>query len=280
VGLIVAVILIGNWGQGPPFKPRIWPRPEEKQGKFYQLLTEEEKVSFGCCLIPTAGCIIGYYNLKQDKRKITEEEPLESLSFWQRLEFGIGYSGGVCLTGKDLRKYTEWTMDPITLIGSNLYWLNSIEISALYKANENRGIEVGLNYGWAHLKDRVGWFKVCSIDGKKVHLRDLNSCKIKIFALYLKILNIRTDLNYSECQSWELPGGTEVLRRCLGGGLAIEVLPRFYQNQKLKIYPFVSLKISGVVEIWNNSLWKEYWKRKLFLNFSGIYGGIRINYRR
>ena len=238
-----------------------------------------ENIGLGCCLIPTTGCLIGIHNrFKKDTAKMAQKEPLESLSFWQRVRFGMGYSGGVCWTGDDLRRYTEWTMDPFTLIGSNLYWLSSIGVSALYKVNENRLIEVGLSYGWAYLRDRVGWFKVCSIRGKKVHLRELNSCKIKHFTLSLRISSIRTEVNYSECRSWELPGGTEVLRRCLGGGLAFEVQPRYYRHQKLRILPFVSLKIAGAAEIWNNSPWKEYWGRKLILNFSGMYGGLRLSY--
>jgi len=86
--------------------------------------------------------------MKDDKNTTGDKE----LSFWRRLSYSIGYSGGICWTGSDLRKYTDWTLDPIELISANLYYLNFIELSVIYPFNNEKGIEVGAGYGWAYIK--------------------------------------------------------------------------------------------------------------------------------
>ena len=91
-----------------------------------------------------------------------EVNPLDSLkiqdaSFWEKLSFGIGYSGGLCWTGEDLAKPFEGS--PIAgfhqlpeYLGAHIYWLNSIEGSASYPLNKDWEIEVGLEYGWTKIE--------------------------------------------------------------------------------------------------------------------------------
>jgi len=80
-------------------------------------------------------------------------------SFWKKLSYSIGYSGGLCYTGRDLMKYTDF--DPLAFMDPSnyTYWLNSIEGSITYPTNEKWGIEVGLGYGWTRIEpsEYVDW---------------------------------------------------------------------------------------------------------------------------
>ena len=81
----------------------------------------------------------------------------ENLPLWRKLSYSIGYSRGLCWTGRALSKYIGyWTIDPIELISAHLYWLNSIELSAEYPLGNKKGIVVGVGYGWAKLKGYGG----------------------------------------------------------------------------------------------------------------------------
>jgi len=86
--------------------------------------------------------------MKDDKDTTGGKE----IPFWKRLSYSIGYSGGLCYTGEDLRKYVgDMTFDPMVALKINLYWLNSIELSVIYPLDNGRGIEVGMGYGWASI---------------------------------------------------------------------------------------------------------------------------------
>ncbi len=115
-----------------------------------------------CCLMPTAGCLIGMA-MRRDtvKERIAKErwEKIKDLPWYRKLSFGIGYSGGVCYTGEDLMKYTDW--DPLAWANPTYwtYWLNSIEVSVTYPMSWKWGIEVGMGYGWARIQpsEYVDW---------------------------------------------------------------------------------------------------------------------------
>jgi len=77
--------------------------------------------------------------------------PVQNDSFWEKLGFGFGYSGGICYTGQDLRKSDGWKVLPWDLIAEQLYWLNSIEGSIRYPINEKWSIGVGGGYSWANI---------------------------------------------------------------------------------------------------------------------------------
>lgn len=105
----------------------------------------------GCCFMPLAGCImIGHHIFVKDtiKKDTIKEEQIKR-PFWQKLGFGIEYSGGICCTGKDLAKYIgEMTFDPIELISAWLYWLNSIEANIYCPVSKKSGIEGGGGWWW------------------------------------------------------------------------------------------------------------------------------------
>jgi len=75
-------------------------------------------------------------------------------SFWRKLSYGVGYSGGICYSGKDLA-------EPSSIPGLvfPFYWLNSVEISAIYPLENGKGIKVGMGWGWARIQpsEYVDW---------------------------------------------------------------------------------------------------------------------------
>jgi len=78
----------------------------------------------------------------------------KGIPFWMKLDYGIGYSGGLCWTGEDLARSFEASpiAGPFILpmyFVAHLYYLNSIEVSATYPLKKGKGIEVGMGYGWA-----------------------------------------------------------------------------------------------------------------------------------
>jgi len=88
----------------------------------------------------------------------------KGIPFWRKLDYGIGYSGGLCWTGEDLAKSFEASpiAGPFILpmyFVAHLYYLNSIEVSATYPLKEGKGIEVGIGYGWARINpsEYVDW---------------------------------------------------------------------------------------------------------------------------
>jgi len=91
--------------------------------------------------------------LKTEEIQNTLKEEKFELPFWKRLGVGIGYSGGIYHTGRELMKYTgEW--DPFEWLNPRkwTYWLNSIEGSISYQMNKKWGIEIGGGYGWANIE--------------------------------------------------------------------------------------------------------------------------------
>jgi hypothetical protein len=95
-----------------------------------------------------------------DRSSLTSDGPnkdtlkAKNISFLRRLSYSIGYSGCVCYTGRDLMKYTDF--DPLAFANPSnyLYWLNSVEASAIYPLGNKKGIEVGMGYEWASIRPR------------------------------------------------------------------------------------------------------------------------------
>ena len=84
-------------------------------------------------------------------------EVYQGVPLLKKLSYGIGYSGGLWWTGEDLAKPFE--ASPIAgiyqlpeYLAAHLYWLNSIEVNAVYSLNEKERIEVGVGYGWARIE--------------------------------------------------------------------------------------------------------------------------------
>ena len=221
----------------------------------------------------------------------TLEEKRARSSFWEKLGFGIGYSGGICYTGKDLMKrQSDW--DPLAFLdfSSYLYWLNSFEASIYYPVNKKWGIEIGGGYGWAKLGDRKGLESVRipnavdSIDGWLATSSNWTLEKISLFigANKNSIFTYGVEITYSRASTKEsiwapiLIEEAEVRRRCFGGGIFFLLRMNYKKNKKINILPFVGGRISFAYEYTNNSPWKNDWQERLNISFSGLYVGLQF----
>ncbi len=112
-------------------------------GVLFRAFSQPGELYGCCCLMPTAGCLIGMA-MKRDtiKERIAKErwEKTKDLPWYRKLSFGIGYSGGVCWTGEDLERENPPPLDPT----AKLYWLNSIGGFISYRINKDW--EVGIEY--------------------------------------------------------------------------------------------------------------------------------------
>jgi hypothetical protein len=70
-------------------------------------------------------------------------------SFWKKLSFGIGYSGGLCFAGEDFRS-NDYIPFP------TIYWTNSIEGKAMNLLSKNNVIEVRVGLGFTRLSVHSG----------------------------------------------------------------------------------------------------------------------------
>jgi len=83
----------------------------------------------------------------------------QDVPLWKKLSYSIGYSGGLCYTGRDLTPYCGY----LFCYEVPLYILNSIEAGVMYSLGNKEGIEVGVGYGWARISPSkyVDWrFKI------------------------------------------------------------------------------------------------------------------------
>lgn len=233
-----------------------------------------------------------------------EGKPLDSLevqrnqntSFWKKLSFGIGYSGGLCWTGEDLAKPFEGS--PIAgfyqlpeYLGAHLYWMNSIETSVTYPVNEEWGIEVGFGYGWTELGDRTGLESIYykdSLSGKDYSIG--TSGRWEVYNYNIKLMKVANVLGYGaelvfaysrnkeglwQLQPLSLVEEHKVTRYCLGGGILLKWEGKYRLSRSINLYPFLSVKVSLAKEIATSAPWTREYKDKLNLVFSGLYLGIK-----
>jgi len=152
--------------QTPPNPENGWPTWNNPNSAMMKIINSEYSgykagVPLNCCkdsilyTMPDSKRIynFSYYNpdgsrgvIGNNVNDTTEKE--NNPSFWKKLSYGIGYSGGLCYTGPDLKRYVDGYSYDFTTI---FYWLNSIEVSAVYPLENGKGIEVGMGYGWARL---------------------------------------------------------------------------------------------------------------------------------
>jgi|GEM_PF-3079094 len=123
----------------------------------------------------------------------------ENPSFWKKLSYSIGYSGGICWTGKDLKRYADFIGTPFDW----LYWLNSIEGSVIYPLSEKSRIEIGIGYGWTKIEgDRwLGndWLIWCIGPGLGIIY---SKWKYTIFFYYMEALWFKNQY-YGRGLSWK-----------------------------------------------------------------------------
>ena len=155
--------------QTPPKPENGWPTWNNPNSAMMKIINSEYSgykagVPLNCCkdsilyTMPDSKRIynFSYYNpdgsrgvIGNNVNDTTEKE--NNPSFWRKLSYGIGYEGGICYTGPDLKRYVHGYSYDFTTI---LYWLNSIEVSITYPVKDGKGIEVGGGVNYAKLPQR------------------------------------------------------------------------------------------------------------------------------
>ncbi len=226
---------------------------------------------------------LGYNN---DSSLLTSGSPSKDtlkgkgIPFWRKLSYEIGYSRGFCYSGKDLAECS-----PTSGLLFPFYWLNSIEVSAIYPLEKGKGIEVGIEYGWARIEGTKGWFKVVYTEDDTMHLHGWYSASLSSFTFSIAQWNKDSRFRPSFGISTIIAKGSEnrgetwfaVKRVSIGITPSILVSFPIHIRKNLSLSPFLSLKFSLFSEVWNNSPWDEYWDKTLTVSEGGLYGGIRLN---
>ncbi|MCM8804847.1 MAG: hypothetical protein NC833_06300, partial [Candidatus Omnitrophica bacterium] len=215
------------------------------------------------------------------------EEKTKKQTFLNRLSIGIGYSGGICCTGKYLQPYSSEMIPP-----PPIYWLNSIEGSIKFLLKERKKIEVGIGYGWAGLNDRDGWGSSFQLpDSTKGYVgggNDVYIHRIRIFAEDMHKPNVGFEIGYTRLKtierlSYHRPNQNRitidkrVIRHCIGGGMYLFFKKLLKRQDGTPIWViYGGGKYAWDFEIFNNSPFK--WtkaEKKVNVNFSGVYIGIK-----
>ncbi|RKZ23571.1 hypothetical protein DRQ18_00295 [bacterium] len=208
----------------------------------------------------------------------------QDVPLWKKLSYSIGYSGGLCWRGKDLMPYCpymfcwEWPF----------YYLHSIELSAIYPFGNGEGIEVGVGYGWAYWKEGGLRTDIWDYsDDLDIHLRWAID-NFKAFSLYLSFINFKNGVDigieiiWSKAkgkeryyENWDLKESLITYRKGLGGGARIS-FQKALIFENVHLIPYIQARFAMSREIDSSSPWKEIWKDRLELFFTGVYVGIKI----
>lgn len=224
-------------------------------------------------------------NIELNTRDTLQEQTskIQNETFWEKLSFGIGYSGGLCWTSDAMR--------PQGLMTIPLYWLNSIEVSLSYPLRDDKKIAINLGYGWLRLKDRRGLYLYLPNEDPNIgyayvethnwNIRLYNT-SFKFFpnnsfylggAIYYCIASTEEHLTPHSSNIWTSDTTANVKRKCIGGGVFCgwEGSSMF---QTSKLNPFLKLQVGWANEYENDSPWE--WEEKLKIHLSGIFVGVKF----
>ncbi|HID93169.1 MAG TPA: hypothetical protein EYP60_03635 [bacterium (Candidatus Stahlbacteria)] len=294
------ILLIGEWGKGVPFKPKIWQKPEEKQGKFYYNTSNDELLDVGCCLISSVSCLIGFTLLKQRNSTGIQAESLVNQSFWNRFSFKMGYEGGLAYAGEVLSKPTDFAFIPD--ISSWFYWLNSGSVSILYSIKiYPRRMELGIKvkYLWTMLEDRVSnildrttqpweepWVPTSGrewqIDGISISGLFRSEIRTNYFyqfgAIGYMAKGIDKEKFFRYVTTAEYKTVTVEVSN-IGWGMLISVGRIYKISPKFGLEILSNFEFSITTETSHTLPEGMIWKRKANFDFSGLYLGVQIFYK-
>lgn len=213
--------------------------------------------------------------------------------------FGIGYVGSYNSAIPDmLADYVlyqvEWFGELSLYDWFRLYnyWTNGLELNYLRKLGNKNWFELNLLTGYflAGYKDNKGIYSY--YDGvNSLEYKTKSLSKLSLGLLYSKNCKyfMGVDIIYSSIEGEEVYhlnrvviDTAEVNRKGIGIGFVGKM--RFnpsLQYKKMSLSSYMSLKIGGAIEVWNDSPWKDIWQnnRKYIANNTGINFGIQINWR-
>lgn len=213
--------------------------------------------------------------------------------FWKNVKFGFEYKSGGCLCGEYLEENSSNDLFPVP----DFYSLNSFEGSVIILTSENYAYKIGIEYGWANLKNREGLPSIRINDGWGELLNliemsdewDINKYSLNLEKVSKSLVSGGLELTYANAKVTEnyyergyyynmiLTRSVKVSRKCMGVGGFL----RFSLSEKISedfyIKPFCQLKLSVAREFYYDSPWEWNNNNKLSISFSGIYAGINIS---
>ena len=190
--------------------------------------------------------------------------------FLEKLSFGIGYSGGLCWTGDNLKKANAGPLD----LSAKFYWLNSIEGSITLPLNKDWNVGILGGYLWSpELKDREGVGHIIT--------SDVNLDAIKLGLSFETKHTFFTGISFYFCRAfmeeytYTHSGDTiaYVNRKCIGGELFCGWKgSSMFGSSQLK--PYLKLQLGWAEEYENDAPWE--WKERLYIGLSGIFIGVKF----
>ena len=215
----------------------------------------------------------------------------ENWSFFKKIEYTIGYSGGICYTGEDLRPYGNWEEGIFSI---PFYLLQSIEGGIVYPLSGKRRIEIGIGYGWHEFHDCNGWsnnFPLHDTSNSYGHLEGGGSFSFKRFTLFLyppiSFLKLGIELGYSILESnenlyyYNITDEAKVIRHLFGIGAIFSTNCRILLSEHFESIILLSMKFSSDFECLRYSPFEwTHAEKKMMLYYSGPYLGIKIKIRR
>lgn len=242
---------------------------------------------------------IGYglvFGMEEDKKDTLKIEEKEKISFWKKLGFSIGYSGGFNWATDELSK--PFYASPVAgfsqlpdYIKSRIYWINNINLEILYKFKDDQIYKFHITYGYSNLGVREGLSMNVLIEGTQdygfvstSHWK-MNFWKIGFSFLpgiflrlggYLCLFKATTVEQFYPPYS-TVPSEDNLVKR---EGCGWEIFLKIESNKGIKdlLFPFISMSIGNGIETWNDSPWK--WKKKLHVSFSSFLIGINLEIKR
>ncbi len=238
---------------------------------------------------------------------IQDSLPIKNESFWEKLVFGVGYSGGLYYTSEYLSPFTYSGLE----LTVPLYVLHSVEGSIFYQTRREGsplprttdlyplvriflpnkwGVEIGGGYRWAHLSntERLSMYippEEWSDTLSHGYLENSGNWDLSFQNIFLNYnfdrwtVGIVFNLCNAVTEESLYEGYTEYLesakvsRKCRGFSLGIT-----YSIPTEFITPYFKLELGSAGEYNNNSPWQWEWKEKLSVNLSGIALGLRIDF--
>ncbi|MGQ9535526.1 MAG: hypothetical protein ACUVTF_09925 [bacterium] len=213
---------------------------------------DETCLGVGCCLFSITGFVV-IYRVNKDYT-LTQSQPDTTEIQGKKWNIGFNYNLSTCYTGRDLIRYSELWPTPLDV----LYWLNCFECNCSYRFRPRWAIDGGIGYGWAQLENRKGgdW---------KVNRISIFIKKREYFPSLVWSYGI--ELNYATAISY-----TDIIEKCLGGGLIFSVEPKETNIKKrIDVVPFLVIRIAAA---YNQFPPAE--NTGFEINFSGIGGGLKI----
>jgi len=207
--------------------------------------------------------------------------------FWENLIFEIGYSGGLCWTGDNLKKANAAPLD----VSAKFYWLNSVEGSVSYPLGRGKKVKIGGGYGWTRLTNRQGLSLYLPNEDPNTGYAYVTTSNWDLSTILLHlgfrinnsffiggcmnycIASTNEHLNHHNSDIYTMDTTISVQRKCIGAGIFCGFEgSSLFENNNLK--PFIKLQLGWANEYENDAPWE--WKERLKVVLSGIFLGVKI----